>query len=134
MAPLVHHLACRDVFDPLRPQCRYDPMHVVPHLKALHKHEKKCHANPANSLLPATDALATTPMTTTPTATAPLVLFAEAAASDVESLSFSSLDSSPSCMSNLSFDDEPSNQQSDADKDVSVDPEAMATLSIHNQS
>lgn len=43
---LVKHLANLDIFDPLRPQCQFDAEHVVRDLKALHKHEQSCPANP----------------------------------------------------------------------------------------
>lgn len=47
MSPtLVRHLASLDIFDPLRPRCQYDPDHIVRDLKALHKHEQSCPANP----------------------------------------------------------------------------------------
>lgn len=38
-----------DVFDPLRPRCRFDTTHVVRSLKALQKHEASCAANPNRS-------------------------------------------------------------------------------------
>lgn len=43
---LVKQLANMDIYDPLRPRCQYDPNHVVRNLKALHKHELNCPANP----------------------------------------------------------------------------------------
>lgn len=43
---LVKQLANMDIYDPLRPRCQYDSNHVVRNLKALHKHELNCPANP----------------------------------------------------------------------------------------
>lgn len=43
---LVRHLAELSIFDPLRPRCQFDHTHIVPHLKALRKHERTCPANP----------------------------------------------------------------------------------------
>lgn len=43
---IVSRLATMAIYDPLRPRCRYDQSHVVPSLKALHKHEQSCPSNP----------------------------------------------------------------------------------------
>lgn len=41
-----------EVFDPLRPRCRFCEV-AVASLKALHKHERKCRANPERVVAPA---------------------------------------------------------------------------------
>lgn len=39
-----------DIFDPLRPKCRFDTTHVVANLKALRKHELSCPSNPERNV------------------------------------------------------------------------------------
>lgn len=46
---LIQQLADLDVFDPLRPRCKFNPDHIVRDLKALRIHEKSCPANPRRS-------------------------------------------------------------------------------------
>lgn len=60
---LVKQLANLDIFDPLRPRCQYDPDHVVRDLKALHKHELTCPANPCRETSASLHRLSTSPFT-----------------------------------------------------------------------
>lgn len=134
MSPsLIQQLADLDVFDPLRPRCKFDSNHIVRDLKALRKHENSCPANPHRISRHNSYRVSTSPALSTPLgmtsfmSDSPLEVV-----SDLDALSYSSVESegADSDMSDLSSDSD--NDSSDCD--VSLDGSSSSESDMSSDS